>query len=123
MNTKSMIVSLLFCFTITSVIIAQQKTPSKEERLRHLVEKLELTKEQEQKAGVIINSSYEKMFEMKEKMKTEEQKLKDAEDDEISKLLTETQKQKFDEMKKEREMRKPPMNNINDQNQREKPID
>ncbi len=122
MKTKLITAAILFCFLLVGISSAQPTPPSKEKMLKHLVEKLELTKAQAKKVESILNSFHEKMFEKKELMRREEEKIMNASDEEISKLLTETQKKKFEEIKKEREMRRPPMDKGKGLPQKNKPL-
>lgn len=107
---------MAFC---TSFVYGQDRPPrheppSKEEHLKQLTEKLRLTKEQGIQINSILESLKEKMDKLREnaqerKLHFEKMKMiRDEEDKKIEKILTNEQKQKFAQMKKEREKNRPP---------------
>jgi Spy/CpxP family protein refolding chaperone len=82
------------------------KTPPKENRLRKLSEKLELTKEQITQLDAILGLSEKKYSSLGAKdisdpvqYKQERKAIMDEEDAQIAKILTDAQKKKFTEMK------------------------
>ncbi|MBI4810134.1 MAG: hypothetical protein HY800_01545, partial [Ignavibacteriales bacterium] len=60
MRCLYIIKGMLFMLFIISMSMAQPKLPTKEERLKQLKEKLELTKEQAAKVGTILDSNQKK---------------------------------------------------------------
>ena len=117
MWTKIIFTGLLLLVVSFSLGRAQQDThrkdpPTKEERLSHLKERLNLTKEQVEKVTSILDSTQKKIVELRDKDFKEHRKYTDAvkkihneEDSKIEKILTKDQKKIFEKMKNEREKR------------------
>ena len=117
---KTCLVGLLVLVLFATVVFSQegpprQKPPSTEEHLKHLTEKLELTDNQIKHIGSILEASKKKKDELRNKeeeaRKLHFEKLKmihDEEDKKIEKLLSNEQKKKFVQLKKEIGKNRPP---------------
>jgi hypothetical protein len=117
MWTKKIFTGLLLLVVSFSLGIAQQDPPrkgppTKEERLSHLKDVLNLTKDQVKKVTSILDFTQKKMVELRDKDSKEHREYMDAvkiihneEDSKIEKILTKDQKKIFEKMKNEREKR------------------
>jgi Spy/CpxP family protein refolding chaperone len=89
--------------------------PSLEDRLKQLKEKLDLTKDQVEKVKKILQNSDKKREELfengnedREAMREQMMKIREESDKKIELLLSEKQKAKYEELKKDRRMRMGP---------------
>ncbi|MBI2840478.1 MAG: hypothetical protein HYX75_19335 [Acidobacteria bacterium] len=114
MRMKSITIGIALGILAVSLAAAQPKPPSKEERLRHLKEGLELTTEQIKLVDQVLAATDKKVGELRkngigdprsymEAMK----KIFDEEDAKIEQILTDVQKTTFAKMKEEREKHRP----------------
>ena len=120
MFRKKYVFGLMVVFFLASSVYSQegpprQKPPSKEEHLKHLTERLELTNDQIKQIENILETSKEKMDKLREKAEEDRKQhfdkmkvIHDEEDKKIEKLLTNEQKQKFVQLKKEKEKKRSP---------------
>jgi len=99
---------------------AQPKLLQKEEKIKELTEKLKLNTEQAAKIKEIYNASEgkikkvnDKITEQHKKLMNEIKEIVNKEDEQILNLLDKNQKEKFKEIKKERDSR-PPINMENE---------
>jgi hypothetical protein len=109
-----MIATIVLFFLCISAAVAQPGPPSKEKHFIHLKRMLQLDASQSEKVKSIIEASFNKMKEMRAKIEAahekemeEMDKLMAEQDEQISKVLNETQKKKFEEFNDEREMQGP----------------
>lgn len=107
---KLLIIISLVLLQVTLVSAQGRMTPK--ERAANLKERLELTDEQTKKVEVIFEESAAKAKEIREKnmgdraeMMKAMQPINEDADKKIDSLLTDTQKQKYSELKKERRER------------------
>lgn len=117
MRTKLLASSLLIAFILTGSVFSQPKPPSVKEKLQQLKKTLELSETQAKQIEVILKTTESKMDSLKEKMEDAHDDAMDAmdamdniiesEDKEIVKVLDESQKEKYVEMKKEMEENRP----------------
>lgn len=105
---------MLFMLFIISMSMAQPKPSTKEDRLKDLKEKLELTKVQIAKVGTILDSNQKKVDVLQDKKVGDRIRhmeamkvIMDEGNAQIEKILTKAQKKKFAEMRKEREKHHP----------------
>lgn len=117
---KRFLLLIVVVFTFSAVIINAQprppQPPSAEDKINMLKEKLNLTDDQVTELKSIFESTKKKMDEMREKMEEskkesmdEMKSVMDKEDEAVVNVLTDEQKEKYEELKKEREAHKPPM--------------
>jgi|WetSurMetagenome_2_1015567.scaffolds.fasta_scaffold808443_1 septal ring factor EnvC (AmiA/AmiB activator) len=114
MRTKFFFYSLLVAFTFSSAVYSQPQPPSTREKLKQLKKTLELSETQSKQIETILKTTEAKMDSLKEKMEDARDDAMDAmdsiietEDKEIVKVLDESQKEKYVEMKKEMEENRP----------------
>lgn len=114
MNFRFLLGSFLFACIIIGTIYSQPKLPSKREMLKQLKARLELTDVQTKKIDVILSASEKKLHSLRDEMDEQHEKKMDQMDSvlssresEIEKVLTDTQKKEYKEMKKEMEKIRP----------------
>ncbi len=114
MKNIKFILTALFALGVAIALQAQPFPPSGEFRLKHLKKALQLTDEQSEKIKTIFKATDTKLSELqnKEEMEREKEmeeldKIFSAQDTEIEKVLTDTQKKKYAKMKDDREERGP----------------
>ncbi len=119
MNTKKYFPVFLFTLLMLGFTYAQpgpQQPPPKEEMLRQLIERLDLSPSQAKKVETILAVTQKRMEEFKpgaegdgpppmEKM----EEIMKKQDKEIEKVLDDDQLKEYAKFKKERESRRPPM--------------
>jgi F0F1-type ATP synthase membrane subunit b/b' len=114
MRTKFFFYCLLIALIFSGAIYSQPKPPSVREKLKQLKKSLELSETQAKQIETILKTTEVKMDSLREKMEDERDNAMDAmdsiieaEDVEIVKVLDESQKEKYVEMKKEMEENRP----------------
>lgn len=114
MRTKFFVYSLLVAFMFSGAVYSQPKPPSTKEKLEQLKKTLELSETQAKQIEIILKATEVKMDSLREKMEDARDNAMDAmdsiietEDKEIIKVLDESQKEKYIEMKKEMEKNRP----------------
>jgi len=114
MKNIKFILTALFALGVAIALQAQPFPPSGEFRLKHLKKALQLTDEQSEKIKTIFKATNTKLSELqnKEEMEREKEmeeldKIFAAQDTEIEKVLTDTQKKKYSKIKDDREERGP----------------
>lgn len=128
MLTRKLIPVILFALLFSGISYSQQRPetphspspppppPTKEMRLEHLTQKLNLNDQQVKELDKILSESEQKLDKIREKygdinrnMMTEIKQVLNEQDKEIEKKLDDQQKKKFEEMRKERRDHQPPM--------------
>lgn len=119
MNVKNYLLVFFFSAFLFSITYAQprpQQPPPKEDILKQLIERLDLSAAQAKKVETILAATQKRMEEFKpgaegdgpppmEKM----EEIMKKQDKEIEKVLDDDQLRKYAKFKKERESRRPPM--------------
>ncbi len=119
MNTKNYLLLFFLSLLMLSITYAQprpQQPPPKEEMLKQLVERLDLSPAQAKKVETILATTQKRMEEFKpgaggdgpppmEKM----EEIMKKQDKEIEKVLDDDQLKEYAKFKKERESHRPPM--------------
>ena len=110
------ICTVLAVFVFTLIVHAQPKPPSKYEKLKHLKEVLELSDVQAKKIATVLTATEKKMRTLSDKMEDqrdvameEMDSIINEEDKGIIEILSDSQKEKYQDMKKEMESHGPPM--------------
>jgi Spy/CpxP family protein refolding chaperone len=103
------IFSLISIIWLVAVSNAQPGPPSKEQRLAHLKDTLELTAEQTVKVSAILDTTEQQIEQMRNSTSDDREKRREAmhkimkeEDVRMGKVLTESQKKKYDQLREER---------------------
>ncbi len=116
MHSRFILFGFLFVSFLTGSIYSQPKPPSKRDMFKQLKSRLELTDEQAKKIDEILSVSEKKMKALRDKMEEQNDNMMyqmdsvvENQDKEIEKILTDTQKKEYKEVKKERENMRPPM--------------
>jgi hypothetical protein len=111
-KTVLVIIMLFFC---AGMISAQPSPPSMEKHFKHLKRVLQLNDSQAEKVKSILSAFHIKMKELHQKIEAnrmkdmeEMDKIRSAQEDQISKVLNADQKKKFDELNDEPMMPPPP---------------
>lgn len=114
MKNLKKILAALFVLGIAVALQAQPFPPSGEFRLKHLKKTLQLTDEQSEKVKTIFKATDSKISELQNKSEMEREQEMDeldkifaAQDKELDKILTDTQKKKYAKMKEDMEQRGP----------------
>lgn len=119
MNVKNYLLVFFFSAFLFSITYAQtrpQQPPPKEDMLKQLIERLDLSAAQAKKVETILAATQKRIEEFKpgakgdgpppmEKM----EEIMKKQDKEIEKVLDDDQLRKYAKFKKERESRRPPM--------------
>jgi hypothetical protein len=102
---KKYMLALIMLFFFAGMISAQPGPPSKEKLLRHLKNVLQLNDSQADKVKSILASFEPKMNELHQKMEAarkkemeDMEKLRSDQEDQISQILNDDQRKKFNEM-------------------------
>lgn len=113
MKTRKIIITAVFILA-AAISYAQPFPPPKDHQLKQLKKALQLNDEQTEKVKLILKDTDARLKELQEKADLEHEnemeqigKIFTSQNDQIAKILDETQKQKFSKLKEEQEAHMP----------------